>query len=421
MVSEPLILLFLLPYLAASVFEHFLVWSNDRHQARMGKRIPEVFQGTLDQQGVEKMRRYASDRNRFSTLHRITADLLLITALLSGWIQALDRLVHPLPPLLAGLLFMGILGLVSLLASLPFDWAHAFIVEKRHGFSTKTPRIWGQDQIKGFLLSLVLGTPLLAAVLASFLFAGSSWWILAFALIMGFQVLMIFVYPLCIAPLFNTFTPLPEGSLRERIFQLCKETGLDVRDVLVMDASRRTAHTNAYMTGLGRSRRVVLYDSLLEKHPEEEILAILAHEIGHWKFRHLPRQVFFFGCIAFLFLALAGKLLAWPFLYQVFSFEQASAHAGLFLLILFWTPAALILSPLSSTLSRRAEYSADAFARKSTGSGKGLQKALLRMAKDNLANIAPHPLYVFFHYTHPPLKERIEALEDDPGSGTVNF
>lgn len=406
-----LILIFLLPYLAATAFEHFLSWCNDRHQVRP-ETLPPVFRDTLDAMSLSRMRDYARDRNRFSILHRITTDVVLVSALMTGLLQALDLRLHGLHPVIAGLLFFGFIGLASFLIGLPFDWSHAFIIEKRHGFSTKTPLTWILDQVKGLTLSLLLGTALLSGILAIWFWAGSLNWFFAFLLVMGFQLLMIFAYPLWVAPLFNTFTPLAEGPLRQSILELCQRTGLDVKDILVMDASRRTAHTNAYMAGLGRSRRIVFYDSLLQKHPQEEIIAILAHEIGHWKFRHLPKQIFFFGSAAFLLFWLAGKLMDWPLLYTAFGFAYPQAHTGFFLLALLWTPAGLLLSPLSCALSRRAEYKADAFAKKACGSGKALQSALKRMAKDNLSNVSPHPLYVLFHYTHPPLAERIAALED---------
>ncbi|MCW7753045.1 M48 family metallopeptidase [Desulfobotulus sp. H1] len=409
--TSSLFFLFLLPYLIAAAFEHFLVWCNDSHQARKNDGIPKAFRGSLDKKSIRQMRRYGVDRNRFSTFHRISADTLLIAALFSGLIQGFDTLLLSLHPIMAGLFFFGGIGLTSFLISLPFDWAHNFIVEKKHGFSTKTLKVWLSDQAKNLLLSLILGGILLGGILAAFLFAGNLWWLAAYCLFMGFQLLMILVYPTWLAPLFNTFTPLPEGSLREGIRCLCSRTGLHLKDILVMDASKRTAHTNAYMTGLGKSRRIVLYDSLLTKHPENEILAILAHEIGHWKGRHLTRQLLYFSIISLLIFSIAGQLISWPLLYEAFGFQQPSAHTGLFLLTLIWTPAALILAPLSNALSRKAEYKADAFAKKITGSPEGLQNALRRMAKDNLANITPHPLYVFFHYSHPPLADRIEALD----------
>jgi STE24 endopeptidase len=313
--------------------------------------------------------------------------------------------------LLAGLVFFAFIGLIEALAGLPFDYYHSFVIEDRYGFNTKTIKIWISDLIKSLLVMIVLTGLLLVALLLLLKYTGMNWWIWAWVVFLCFQLLMTVLYPTVIAPLFNKFTPLEKSDLKSDIEQLAKKEGIEIEGIYQMDATRRTRHTNAYFSGLGKAKRIVLFDSLIQSHSQEEVLSILAHEIGHLKKNHIKKQLVVSSIVSLVLFFAASKLIICRVLYESFGFSKTPYYVGLFLVGILWEPVSFFLSPLGMAISRKYEREADYYSIEIIKRAKPLSTALKKMAKENLSNLKPHPLYVFFNYSHPPLLERIEYLE----------
>jgi STE24 endopeptidase len=304
---------------------------------------------------------------------------------------------------------------------LPFAWYAQFKLEDRFGFNTTTVKTWVLDRLKGFLLAVLLGFPLLVLVLKLIEWTGSNWWIWAAAVVIVFQLLLLLIAPAVIMPLFNKFTPLPKGStLRERLFALARRTDFPTRSIEVMDGSKRTRHSNAFFTGFGRFRKIVLFDTLVAQLAEPELESVLAHEIGHYKKRHVVKLlgVSIFG--VFIGFAAVAWLARQEWFYRAFGFERHAGFAAanvLTAMLLFALLAGTIsfwFSPLVHMWSRRFEYEADSFARAAMGEAQPLVQALRKLTEKNLSNLTPHPLYSSFYYSHPTLLERERALQTGP-------
>jgi STE24 endopeptidase len=240
---------------------------------------------------------------------------------------------------------------------------------------------------------------------------GGLWWLWAWFIFFLFQALFLIIYPTVIAPWFNEFLPLEDKALEERVRDIMEQGGLSVQGVFKMDAGKRSRHTNAYFTGLGKTKRIVLFDTLLDSHTGEEIVAILAHEVGHWKKKHVLINILFVSAVSFFLFYLASRLLGWPSLYRAFGFDHPVPYVGLLLVGLLWTAVGQYLGPIASAVSRRFEREADSYAVGLLQQTADLVSALKRLASDNLSNLYPHPLYAWFYYSHPPLSERIRCLE----------
>jgi STE24 endopeptidase len=295
--------------------------------------------------------------------------------------------------------------------SIPLEWWAQFRLEARFGFNTTTLGTWMMDRVKGMMLAAVLGLPLLALILKLVEWMGALWWLWAWATLMGFQVLILFLAPVWIMPLFNKFTPLPEGSLRERLLGLGEKTGFNARTIQVMDGSRRSRHANAFFTGFGRFRKIVLYDTLITQLSEEELEAVLAHEIGHHRRRHILQRLAWSSVTSLAGFWVVGWLAARPGFAGAFGFgPDVGVAPSLLLFGLLSSPVLFWFSPLGNYWSRRHEYEADAYAKAAVGSAAPLMGALRKLSEKNLANLTPHPWYSTFHYSHPTLVEREAAL-----------
>jgi STE24 endopeptidase len=385
---------------------------NIRHLRLHGAEIPDVFRGEVDRETLARISRYTRENSRFGAVEGLFDDLLTLAVLLGG---LLPWLLGGLPAweehfIPAGLLFFGLLALASALIGIPFDLYRTFVIEKRHGFGTITLRLWAMDLLKGFILSAVLLGILLGALLALLFYAPQSWWFWAWIVFTAFQWLLILLYPVLIAPLFNRYEPIRDEGLREAIVALMARAGLRTEGVYQVDAGKRSRHTNAYFTGFGKTKRIVLFDTLIASHTTEEVVAVLAHEIGHWKGRHVLKQLLFMATASLVLLWLASHLIAWPLLYETFGFARPVPFVGLLLGAAVFGPLSLLFTPVFSSLQRRFEWQADAAVGRLTGGTAPLAGALKRLARDNLANLHPHPLYARFYYSHPPLAERIARL-----------
>ena len=385
---------------------------NRRRALRSGGTVPELFFGFIDQETFEKSIDYTVAKSRFSSFQVIYDAVLLLAVVVSGvlpmlytaFLSALGSGIwaHALIVLLIVTLYTA--------CSLPLEWWMTFRLEERFGFNRSTTRLWWMDKLKSFLISGFIGVPLICFLLWLVRFPG--WWLMAFVAVTGFQFLMIIVYPMFIMPLFNKFVPLPEGELRSRLLELADRTGFRARTILIMDGSRRSTHSNAFFTGFGRFRRIVLFDTLAEQMNGAEMEAVLAHEIGHYKLGHVPKTLLVSALFTFLGFWLLGLLVQSPRFYAAFGFSQLlGLGPALLLFALLSGLLAFWLSPVLNQWSRRREYAADAFSRDAVKSAKPLVQALRKLHEKNLSNLAPHPAYSRFYYSHPTLLEREAALK----------
>jgi STE24 endopeptidase len=337
---------------------------------------------------------------------------VLVAVILSGvlpWAFNLFRNGLGASPWALGF-FLFATGVALTVPDLPFDWYAQFRLEERFGFNTSTLKLWWMDRLKGLCLGAVLGYPLLVLILYLVGWMGRSWWLWAWAVLMSCQLVIAVLAPVLILPLFNKFTPLPEGSLRERLLQLARRTRFRAQSIQVMDGSKRSRHSNAFFTGFGRLRKIVLFDTLIQQLLEAELEAVLAHEIGHFKRKHIPKML-----MASALGSLAGfYVLSWiaeqPWFYRAFGFYPGNIVPALLLfgllsgLVTFW------FSPVAHWWSRRYEYQADEYAAQAMAESGPLIRALRKLNEKNLGNLTPHPLYSGFYYSHPTLIERERAL-----------
>ncbi len=384
---------------------------NLKYLNTYGHNVPSAVAGMIDEKELKKISQYTSDNISFKLVRTSFSKVLLLVIILSGVLPWFADLLSEVNFLLAGLIFFAVLGLGAATAALPFDYYHSFVLEDRYGFNTKTFKTWFFDMIKSMFVTMVLGTCILSALLLMLRYTGWTWWLWAWLAMLCFQILITILYPTVIAPLFNTFTPIADSDLKAGIENLAKEEGLNVEGIYQMDATKRTRHTNAYFSGLGKAKQIVLFDSLIDSHNQNEILAILAHEIGHFKKNHIKKRLAIASLVSLLFFFLASQLLTSSALYESFGFLSMTHYVGIFLVSLLWAPVGSFLSPIGMAISRKFEKDADYYSIRKLKTPKPLSTALKKMARDNLSNLRPHPLYVWFNYSHPPLLERIEYIE----------
>jgi STE24 endopeptidase len=389
------------------------------HIAAHRDRVPLAFAERIALPSHRKAADYTTTRQALGRVETIADALVLVALTLGGGLAALVALTDALP---AGALWkdaalLGALALVSAAASLPFSWYSTFVVEERFGFNRMTLRLWLADLAKGIVLSVALGLPLVLVVLWLMREAGTLWWLWAWLAWTAFQLLVLVLYPTLIAPLFNKFEPLPQGAVRERVEALLARCGFAASGLFVMDGSRRSGHGNAYFTGLGRAKRVVFFDTLIARLTGDELEAVLAHELGHFKLRHVQKRILWSAIVSLAFLAALAWLMQRPWFYAGLGIPheqvaQAMARPGVALaLFSLALPVFLFLaSPLASLYSRRHEFEADAFAA-STASAPALAGALVKLYEDNASTLTPDPLHSAFYDSHPPAAVRIARLQ----------
>lgn len=389
-----------------------LEWLNRRHVLSHAGAVPEAFRGVVDEATYRRAVEYTLARNRLAMVDATWATLVLLAVLFSGVLpRAFEALVGALGGSVfaeAGALLVVFIALA--LPDLPLEWWAQFRLEQRFGFNTSTQRLWWLDRAKGLVLMIVLVYPLLLAVLAVVRWVGSGWWVWAWGLWMGFQLLAAVLAPVLILPWFNKLTPLPEGALRERLLALARRTGFRARGIEVMDGSKRSRHSNAFFTGLGRFRKIVLFDTLVGQLAEPELEAVLAHEIGHSRLRHILKTLALSAIVALASFAVVAWLAEQRWFFAAFGFTEPGVAPALLLFVVLSGVAGFWFAPLTHMLSRRFEYEADAFARAAMNGPDPLIAALRKLHEKNLSNLTPHPLYSSFHYSHPTLSEREAAL-----------
>jgi len=407
-----LLIVYLTLFIFSSIADLVIDLINDRHVKRYGNDVPIALNDLIDGEKLSQINAYNGDLTKLTMVKTIISKTLFLFIILSGllpWLAEILKGLHFIP---AGLIFFAMLGLMGAVVDLPFEYHHIFRIEERYGFNKRTLKIWISDLLKSLTIAVIIGTILLSALLLMIRYAGNTWWIWAWAVFFSFQLLMTVLYPTVIAPIFNKFTAIENHDLAKKIEELSEREGLAVKGIFQMDEGRRSRHTNAYFTGLGKVKRIVLYDTLLEAHNEDEILAILAHEIGHLKKNHIKKQLVIIGTASIVIFYFASKMITWETMYSAFGFSVMPVYVGLFLITVLWEPFEFFLSPVAMAISRRFEHDADRYASRLMTSTKPFIEALKKLARDNLSNLRPHPIYVKFNYSHPPLLERISKLED---------
>jgi STE24 endopeptidase len=382
------------------------------NERNLADQVPAEFVGVYQPDRYRESQRYLRVKTRFE-LVSATFDLACLLFFWGlGGFERLDiwlRGFHQ-GPVLTGILYLGALAAARELLELPFEAYATFVIEQRFGFNRATLKTFVLDRLKGWGLAALLMVGFLTIVLNLLERFGLQIWPVAWLITVAASILLTYLAPTLILPLFFKFSPLPAGPLREGILAYCHKQNFPLRDLLVIDGSRRSSKANAFFTGFGKNKRIALFDTLIENHTEPELIAVLAHEVGHFKHRHVV-QHFVFAQINLCFLfVLASLCLSRPELYAAFGVTHSSYYVGFALFSLLVQPLTIVLGVVLNFLSRRHEFEADRFAGESTGEPAALILALKKLSKDSLSNLTPHPLLVGLHFTHPPVLERIRAL-----------
>jgi STE24 endopeptidase len=402
----------ILLYLAVLAFSCGLHFLNNRHLKQHGHLVPPGFEEAIDAATLAKSSDYTLAKGQVSLVQSLFDSTLTLLFVCGGLMAWYDGWLgdHSFGFITAGLVFFLLLSLSKTLLDLPFDLYNHFKVESRFGFNHMSFKLWCADLLKSLLLSSLFFIILASAAFWLIQAAPASWWLWVWALIVGFGLLMMVLSPYVIEPLFFKFEPLQVEGLEKEIREMMGKAGLSVSKVLQVDASKRSGHSNAYFTGIGKQKRVVLFDTLLEQLSKEEVLAVLAHELGHMKKKHILKRMILMAGVALFYCWLAHTLIDWQGLPLLVGIDAASFHARLVILFFLSGILTFPLTPLFSSLSRRDEYEADRFACELYGNPEDLATALIRMCRENLANLHPHPRFARFYYSHPPVVERVRKL-----------
>jgi STE24 endopeptidase len=382
--------------------------------------LPKSFENVYNAERYRQSQKYLKAHTRFGWFVSVFNLTVLLVfwfakgfALLDNWVRAFE-----LGPIYSGLIYVGTLLLFKGLLSLPFGIYSTFIIEARFGFNKTTPATYILDLLKGLLLAVLLGTPLLAAILAFFEYAGPHAWWYCWIGVTLYMLMVQFVAPAWIMPLFNKFTLLEEGELKSAILAYAKNIKFPLENVYQMDGSRRSTKSNAFFTGFGRHKRIVLFDTLIKQHTVNELVAILAHEMGHYKKKHI-RQSLILGILQTgLMLFLLAQFITYQGLFDAFYLPQQSVYAGMLFFAMLYAPIDFFSGILMQWRSRRNETAADQFAAETTRDPDSMVSALKKLSVHNLSNLTPHPFYVFFNYSHPPVLQRIRMLSNQAMAAT---
>ena len=407
-----IILLFFVFFTMDRVVSFGLDELNVRYLRKNASHVPEFFKNTIDDETYSKTIEYTMDKGRFSRWSTLFDTLVTLWILFGGvlpWIEKWSE-SFGFGAIWTGVLFIFGFGVVSFVLGLPLEWISTFYIEQKHGFNKTTVGLYIKDKLKEIALSTAISLPVLYVVLWFMSTTGSLWWVWTFGFVILFQLVMLVIYPMFIAPLFNKFKPLEDGELKEALTALCRKVKFSIIGIFQMDGSKRSAHANAYFTGISKSRRIVLYDTLIKEMTVPQAVAVLAHEIGHYKLHHVKKMIVIsaFGLLVGLFAL--GQLYDFPPFFSAFGLSNITNHAALVLFIILSKTFTFYLRPIFSAMSRKHEYEADRFCVKETLNKANIEDALLTLTKQNLSNLTPHPWYSTFYYSHPAIIERIKAI-----------
>ena len=394
---------------AGFIIERYLDYLN---HSMWSDNLPGKLKGICDEQEYRKSQLYQKENNRLSLWSSAMNLAVILVVIISGGFALIDNMARTLSGniIIISLVFFGIIGFVSDLINIPFSIYDTFVIEKKYGFNTMTIRTFITDHIKSWFIAILIGAPVLGLIVWFYYMTGQYFWLYAWGLITLFSVFINLFYSELIVPLFNKQKPLPDVPLRTEIEDFAKKTGFKLKNIYVIDGSKRSTKANAYFSGFGPKKRIVLYDTLQNELTDEEIVAVLAHEIGHYKKKHvlfsLMTSVVITGLMLFLFSLVVNN----PSLSLALGAKKTSFHLGLIVFGILYSPLSLVIGLFSNYISRKNEFEADRFV-KENFKPDFLADALKKLSVKNLSNMMPHPAYVFFHYSHPPLLSRLEKLE----------
>ncbi|UCE78793.1 MAG: M48 family metallopeptidase [Nitrospiraceae bacterium] len=405
-------IILLTAYLVIQAFEYWLQFQNLKHMKRQGMIVPKGFEEHVDAPLLKKTNAYTIEQNTLGFIESLFGNILLLLFLFGGllnwynsWVLSLD-----LSFVLTGTVFFLLLMYAGTALSIPFSLYSTFKIENKYGFNTMTIKLWIKDLIKSTLLSTVLVSIILGGAFWLITASPSFWWLYVWIFFFLFSIFMMYLSPYVIEPLFNKFSPIEESELEEAIRNLMKKVDITVKRIFKIDASKRSRHTNAYFTGIGKTKRIVLYDTLMERMSKNEILAVLAHEVGHWKRKHIFKRIILFELLSLMAAFIAFNILQSDFLADIFLIKETTLFSKLVILSFIFSIIAAPFSPLFSYLSRRHENEADQYAVDLTEDPESLAASLIKLSRDNLSNLHPYPLYAVFHYSHPPVVERVRKI-----------
>jgi len=399
------------------IFDFLLERTLDYLNAtRLSEKLPEELRDIYDADKYQQSQQYFKVNQKFSFITSTLSFLVMLSMIYFGGFAYIDQIARSIAgnPILIALIFFGIIGIAADILTTPFQIYSTFVIEERFGFNQTTPKTFILDKIKGWLLGIIIGGGLLSLIIWLYHSTGDWFWVLAFVVLVSFSGLMTMFYSSVILPLFNKLTPLEEGGLRQEIEKLADKVGFDLKDIYVMDGSKRSSKANAFFSGLGSKKKIVLFDTLINDHTKEELVSVLAHEIGHYKKKHTKIN---FG-LAIAQTAIMLTVLSffldqdtiWPrYLANALGADQAGFHLGILAFGILYTPLSMLLGIGMNVISRHHEYSADRFAIKNYAA-EPLKNALKKLSVKHLSNLTPHPAYVFVYYSHPPLLKRINAM-----------
>lgn len=398
-----------------TVFDFILEqWLDYLNATRFSKSLPSELEGVFDSKEYAKSQLYKKTNHRFGMVSSAFSFVLIMTMLLFGGFSLVDGWSEmiTLNYILQALVFFAILGFAFDLLSTPFDLYDTFVIEEKFGFNKSTTKVFIADKLKGWLISAILGGGILALIIWLWKITGENFWWITWAFVSLFSLFMAMFYSQLIVPLFNKQSPLPDGDLKQAIFELAEKAGFNLKNIYVIDGSKRSTKANAYFTGLGNKKRIVLYDTLINDLDTQEIVAVLAHEIGHYKKKHtvigLITGIAQTGIMFFVFSLLVSS----PWLSEALGVSQIKFHIALIAFGILYSPLSFAMGIGMNIISRKNEYQADAYAA-SFGLAEELSSALKKLTANSLGNLTPHPLYVFFHYSHPTLLQRLQHLQKE--------
>jgi len=405
--------LLLIFYLFVTTTGYWLRLINLNYLKKHGTEVPAGFENTINKDILAKTTAYTLEKSRLGLKESVINNIIVIFFLFGGLITLYDQWILSLSHsfIISGMLFFIILALAQTLIEIPFSFYDTFTIESRYGFNTTTKRLWLTDLFKSILISLLILSIMVSAALGLIKWSSGFWWLWLWGFFVVFSIFLMYIAPYVIEPLFFKFSPIEEKSLEDKIMEMMEKAKVKVSRVVQVDASRRSHHSNAYFSGIGRVKKIVLFDTLLKQMTQEEIIAVLAHELGHWKKGHIRKKLIMIETVSLLSFYLAYHLLAWGGLPGLLNLTQLSLPAQFVILMFLGSLVVFPLTPLSSWLSRNHERQADQFGCELSGDPEALASALIKLSGENLANLHPHPFYASFYYSHPPVIERVNWLK----------
>ncbi len=377
-----------------------------------GLSVPHEIKGNIEEDLLKRIQEYEAEKTRFGFISSIFGNIITVVFIFGGVLNIYNSRVAALNLLFipAGLLFFLLLSAANTVLDIPFGLYGTFRIENKYGFNTMTPKLWIADFLKSLLLSFLLTGILITAGFWIIQSSPDFWWIWVWGFFLVFSIFIMYISPYVIEPLFNKFTPIDDAGLEESLKEMMEKANIKVGRVFKMDASKRSRHTNAYFTGIGKVKRIILYDTLIEKFDRDEILSVLAHEAGHWKKKHVLKMIIGMEIVSFVGIYISFRILRTDFLANLFDIQQSTFFAELVLLGFIGGIVSFPFAPLGAYISRRFERQADRFACDLSKNKEAMATALIKLSKDNLSNLHPHPLFAAFYYSHPPVVERIKEI-----------